>query len=216
MKKSILILGAGGHARVCADAIQAAGGNVTAFLETDDSLVGKAILGIPIIGQNMALENGERDQTELIIGIGSAGRFDSLARRQEISANLAAKGWSIGGVRHPSAIISSTANVAFDAQLMARSVVQPQATIGSGAIINTAAVVEHDAVVGDGSHVSIGAILGGNVTLGRNVFVGAGGIVRQGVVIGDNVVIGAGATVIRNQQFATTLVGVPARELSTR
>jgi serine acetyltransferase len=53
------------------------------------------------------------------------------------------------------------------------------------------------------------------VTLGDRVIVGTGANIIQGVTVGDDAVIGAGAVVLDDVQAGATVVGVPARPLSS-
>jgi sugar O-acyltransferase (sialic acid O-acetyltransferase NeuD family) len=213
MTKPVFVIGSGGHARVCADALLAAGRKVDGFLENDPQRIGVNLLGIPILDEKKSLERSGRDQIELVLGIGGAGDAASFISRAQIALRLSKDGWRLAGIRHPAAVISPFARIAEDAQVMARAVIQPLANIGSGCIVNTAAVVEHDSIVGEGCHISIGAVLCGAVEIGCQVHVGAGSVIRQGLRIGDNVIIGAGATVVCDQHYPAILVGNPARKL---
>lgn len=213
MTKPVLVIGSGGHARVCADALLAAGRTVSAFLDNDPQRIGANLLGLPILDEAKSLGGSGRDQIELVLGVGGAGDAAAFISRAQMAARLSNDGWALAGVRHPAAVISPFASIAEDAQVMARAVIQPLANIGSGCIVNTAAVVEHDSIVGEGCHISVGAVLCGAVEIGRQVHVGAGSVIRQGLRIGDNVIIGAGAIVVCDHHYAAVLVGNPAREL---
>jgi sugar O-acyltransferase (sialic acid O-acetyltransferase NeuD family) len=212
--RSIIIIGAGGHGCIVADALLAAGCDVLGFVDNDKSRVGETLLGLPILGDDSVLASIDRGNVEIAIGVGGTGAGNGLQIRDRIAEFHRHTGWTIAGVRHPQSIIAASANVADDAQIMARATIQPMARIGAGAIINTAAIVEHHCLVGANSHVSIGAILCGGVVIGQNVHVGAGSVVRQGVTVGDDVVIGAGAAVVSDQLHASIIMGVPAKEWS--
>lgn len=209
----IIIIGAGGHARVIADALVCAGSAVLGFVDKDNARKGQDMLGLPIMGGEDVLARFDRDAVLLVVGIGSTGHRSSLELRRRISERLCGDGWTLGGVRHPSAIISPAARVAADAQIMAGAIVQVGADIGAGVILNTRAVVEHDSVVGVYSHVSIGTILCGNARIGACSHIGAGAVVRQGISLGDGITVGIGAIVIANHEGGETLVGNPAKEM---
>jgi len=206
----VVIVGAGGHAAVVADALLAAGRAVLGFVDSDPSKVGSHVLGLPVLGDDSALQAHGADAIELVNGLGGIGEASTLRRRAAVQRRLEGEGWHFARVLHPAAVVSVHARLNPGCQVLAGSVVQPLATIGAGAIVNTRAVVEHDAWVGAFAHVGPGAVLCGNVRLGTGAHVGAGATVRQGVTLGDEVVVGIGAAVVRSCS-AGVLVGVPAR-----
>lgn len=211
----IIVVGAGGHAAVVADAIQASGRRVRGFVDADRARHGATVLGLPVLGDDSALGPLDKAHIELANGIGGAGQPGTVGRRERVQTRLEAQGWRFATVRHPTCIVAASASVGEGAQLMSGCVVQPNARIGRGAIVNTRAVVEHDAQVGDFAHVASGAVLCGDVKVGRGCHVGAGATLRQGVVLGDHVVVGLGAAVVADARGGV-LVGVPARRKEVR
>lgn len=213
MTLPFIIIGAGGHASVVADALLAAGEQVLGFTDADASRHGRMLCGLPVLGDDGVLDAYTPQTLALANGIGSVG--DAAGRhvepmRRNVQQRLSACGWQFGGVRHPSAVVSPFARVGEGVQLLAASVVQPGAKVGEHCIINTAAVVEHDVTLGRWVHVAPGAIVCGDVSIGAFSHIGAGAVVRQGVRLGENTVVGAGAVVVRDYAGVNVLVGVPA------
>ncbi len=209
-KPPIIVVGAGGHAVVVADALLAAGRKVLGFVDVDPGRRDTRPFGLPVLGDDLALQAHDPTQVSLANGIGGVGRPADAGLRARVQTRLEGDGWSFTTVIHPSAVVSTHASIGPGSQLLAGSVVQPGAAIGRGAIINTRAVVEHDARVGEFAHVAPGAVLCGNVVIGAGTHVGAGATVRQGVVLGDGVVVGVGAAVVEDFERGV-LVGVPAQ-----
>lgn len=209
--RPVIVVGAGGHGCVVADALLAAGAQVLGFVDEDTARHGGQMLGLPILGGDRALEHHAPGDVHLANGIGGVGSSRAAGLRERVQRKLEARRWVFVGVRHPSAVVAASAQVDDTAQLLAGSVVQPGARIGRGAIVNTRSVVEHDAVVGDFAHVAPGAVLCGNVVVGDGVHVGAGAVVRQGLRIAAGTVIGVGAAVVCDCSGGTW-VGVPARQ----
>lgn len=209
MKAACLIVGAGGHAKVVADALSAAGETIVGFLDQDSSRHGAVVLGLPILGGDEVLDGSDFAEIALINGIGGAGA--DLALRRKVQARLERQGRRFRGVRHPSSIIASSARLAHDVQVFARAVIQAEAEIGAGCIVNTAAVVEHDCRLGAFVHCAPGTLLCGDVWVGDGSHVGAGAVIRQGVHLGPQTLVGAGATVIADDPGGGRLLGVPAR-----
>lgn len=212
MTARILVVGAGGHGRVTADALLAAGENVAGFLDNDSTLKGREVFGIPVVGGDEALDDPLFQDCLLANGIGGVGQPASTRRR--VQERLERAGRVFVGVRHPTAIVSAFAVIDASAQLFASSVIQAGARIGKGSIINTAAVVEHDCDVGPFTHCAPGSLLCGGVVIDEDSHVGAGAVVRQGIHLAGGVLVGAGAVVTRDYAGLGPLCGVPAREKS--
>lgn len=208
----VIIIGAGGHGVVVADALLAAGHVVLGFTDPDVHKQGTVLCGLEILGaDDVVLAPSDRETVLLVNGIGGTGGAGRGLRRR-VQEALEQQGWRFAGVRHPSAVVSPFARTASTAQILARAVVQPFAQLGEGCIVNTAAVVEHDVRIGAYSHIAPGAVICGSVTLGENVHVGAGAVVRQGTALGENVLVGAGAAVVDDAVAGACLLGVPARQ----
>jgi sugar O-acyltransferase (sialic acid O-acetyltransferase NeuD family) len=209
----VIIIGAGGHAAVVADALLAAGQQVIGFVDNDAARRGQSVCGRPVLGDDTALASFDTTNVRLANGIGGT-RGEGL--RAAVQRRLEGAGWHFVTVRHPSAVASPFAQLGAGVQLMAHSVVQPGARIGAGCIVNSAAVVEHDVQLGPYVHVACNATLCGGVSVGAGSHVGAAAVVRQGVRLGDATVVGAGAVVVNNFLGGGTLVGVPARPLHSK
>lgn len=210
MKPPILIIGAGGHASVVADALLAVGEKLLGFLDTDPVRHGSAVCGLPVLGDDRVLERYEPNAIRLVNGIG--GTHDTSARRA-VQQRIEECGWRFASVCHPSAVVSRFARVDESAQLLAASVIQANASIARGCIVNTAAVVEHGVWLDTWVHVAPRAVVCGDVSIGASSHIGAGAIVRQGVRLGEHTVVGAGAVVVRSFDGGGLLVGVPARHV---
>ena len=215
MTRPLIIVGAGGHASVVADAVLAAGESVLGFTDLNSACHGTTVCGCPVLGDDTILDDYDPGSVLLANGIGTTGSGRDRLRR-EIHARLVAAGLEFVTVRHPASVVSRFASISPGAQLFASSVIQAGATIGQGAIVNSAAVVEHDARIGDWTHIAPGAVVCGGVRVGHRCFVGAGAVVRHGLSLGDDTVVGAGAVVLQDFPAGGTLIGVPARQISTR
>ena len=187
----VVILGAGGHARVIADIIEAEGNKVIAFLDDDLSI---ADVKGPISDYK------KYPNAEFVIGIGSVDAREELSK-------LPVK-WHTA--IHPSAIISKSVKIGEGTVVMHRVVINARTSVGRHAIINTGAIVEHDNKISDFAHISVGVNLGGTVSVGKRSWIGIGSTVKQSVVVGDDVFIGAGALVIKDISKPGTYIGVPA------
>lgn len=207
-----IVIGAGGHAAVVADALLAAGTEVLGFTDTDTALHGSMLCGLPVLGDDRALLDHDPGAVWLANGLGSLGN-QAQPLRQRVQEHLESQGWRFCQVVHPGAIVSRFARLGAAAQVMAGAVVQPGASIAAGVIINTRAVVEHDADIGAWSHVAPGAVVCGQAVIGSGSHVGAGAVVRQGLHLGAHTLLGAGAVAVADFSGDGVLIGVPAHPL---
>jgi len=211
---ALLLLGAGGHARVVAETALATGRfSSIAFL--DDRRSGSDQLpdplGWPVIGPfSAAFDPQIRHQfPEALVATGKA------AVRLQWLPRLAAAGYELPAVIHPTAWVSPSSQLGAGSVVFAQAAVQSQAVIGSGAILNTGCSVDHDVQLGNGVHICPGARLAGEVQVGDRSWIGIGASVIQQICIGVDVTVGAGAAVVRDLPDGVTAVGVPARVLHT-
>jgi UDP-perosamine 4-acetyltransferase len=197
---SLIVLCAGGHARVIIEALLSRGIRPVAVTDNDATRIGEAVRGIPITGSDTELLKMSADSVELANGLGNrASRTDSgLSGRRALFGRFSALGYKFPAISHASAVIASDARLGDGAQVMACAVIQPAAQIGRNALVNTHAVVEHDCVVGDHVHVAPGAVLCGGVSIGESAHIGAGAVVLMGVRIGARAVVAAGAVVAKD------------------
>ncbi|MEI7967450.1 MAG: NeuD/PglB/VioB family sugar acetyltransferase [Betaproteobacteria bacterium] len=209
----VIIVGAGGHAVVVADALLAAGRTVLGFVDGDPAKLGTWVLGLPVLGDDAALNSHRDCGIELVNGIGGPGTTSSAGQvtlRRRVQHRLSALGWTFAAVRHPGAIVSPSAELGPSAHVLAGAVVQPCAQVGDGAIVNTRAVIEHHTHVGVFAHIAPAAVLCGEVWVGEEAHVGAGAVVRQGIHLAARVMVAAGAAVVRDVHEGV-VAGVPAR-----
>jgi len=206
--KKVVIIGAGGHARVIAEILRLSGKcEIIGLL--DSALVGKKIGEFSVLGGDKLLPRLRADGVTLaFIGVGGTG--DNLPR-MKIFERTSALGFNFANAIHPSAIISTSVKFTQGIAVMACAVINPDAVIGDNVIINTGAIVEHDCQIRAHVHISPGAVLCGGVRIGIGAHVGAGATIRQNISIGEYAVVGAGAVVVKDVPAHSIVAGVPAR-----
>jgi sugar O-acyltransferase (sialic acid O-acetyltransferase NeuD family) len=205
----IIIVGAGGHARVVADVIRLAGAyRIRGFLDSQhperhgERYEGGEILG----GEELLAGLREKGVSHAAVAIG-----DNEARLRVYNA-LQQHGYEVPALVHPAATVAASVQIGAGSVVFAGTVINSATTIGRAAIINTAASIDHDCVIGDAVHIAPGAHLAGAVTVEHGALVGVGAAVRPGIKIGRNAVVGVGAAVVSDVAAGTTVIGVPARE----
>ena len=199
-REPVVVLGAGGHAKVVIATLRSVGETVVAILDDDPTTWGRELLGVPVRGEMAALaDHGNR----AVIAVGSN------TARAAIAAKFPAVAWVT--VVHSSAVIAEGVRLGPGTVVFAGAVIQPDTVLGAHVILNTLASVDHDCVVEAFCHLAPGVRLAGDVRIGRGAFLGIGAAVIPGRRIGAAAVIGAGAVVVRDVEAGATVVGVPAR-----
>lgn len=205
---SLVLIGAGGHARVAIASARAGGEyNLVALLDDRRSKLPSELDGVPVVGSvdRDVLRSLDADRAFIAIG-------DNAARLRIAETLDGVLPWAT--IVHPRAWVAPTARIADGVLITAMVVVQPGAIVERHAILNTGCSVDHDSHVGQFAHIAPGAKLCGNVMIGDGALVGTGASLIPGVVVGKGAVVGAGAAVIANVPAGATATGVPARVLA--
>jgi UDP-perosamine 4-acetyltransferase len=209
----LIIIGAGGHARVLVEALRQYRSDILGFVTQDREDASGVMTGIPRIGNDRDLHARGPAGILLVNGVGSVANPD---RRRAIYDDFHRAGFAFATVVHPSALVASDVAIGEGTQIMTSCVLQPGVRIGVNAIVNTGAIVDHDTIIGDHAHIAPGVCLSGGIIVGDSAHVGVGATVIQGIRIGDGAVVAAGAVVTADVLAGTTVMGVPARAKSSR
>jgi sugar O-acyltransferase (sialic acid O-acetyltransferase NeuD family) len=195
IKHSIILIGAGGHARSCIDVIEQQGKYQIAGLIGMPYEVHTQHLGYSLIGTDNDLpELAKAYQYALI----TVGQIQTAEHRIRLFQQAIQLGFQLPIIIAPTAYVSRHATLGDGSIVMHGSIVNAGVIVGNNCIINTRALIEHDATVEDHCHISTGAILNGDVTVGTGSFIGCGSVIKEGVAIGKGCLVGMGLTVRNN------------------
>lgn len=201
----LLIVGAGGHGKVVAEAALASEQWLDiAFLDGHFPELSR-VLDWPVIGKDTDADRFLRGYPEIFVAIG-----DNKLRLRFIES-FQNTGFVLPSVVHPMTWVSPSALVGAGCLLVAAAVLNAGSVLGQGCIMNSGASVDHDCSIGDGVHLSPGAHVGGDVVIGARTWIGIGATVRNGIRIGADVMVGAGAAVVGDLPDNRRALGVPAR-----
>lgn len=198
--RSVVLIGAGGHAKVVISTLQAAGYSVEAIFDDGPEKWGHELMGAPIVGPISELADiGSR---LALIAVGDNRARKSLAEQFALE-------WV--GVVHPYAYLHPSVQIGPGTVVLAGAVIQPDTHIGSHVIVNTGATIDHDCKVRDYVHLAPGVHLAGGVRVGEGAFLGIGSVGAPGIEIGAWTTVGAGGIVVDNLPSHVVAVGIPAR-----
>jgi UDP-perosamine 4-acetyltransferase len=209
MEHPVIVLGAGGHAKVLVDTLLRLKADIVGLVDTAPDGP-RSLLGVPVVGGEETVRRYRPEEIRLVNGLGSVG---STAKRAGIYQKFQGQGYRFATVVHPAAIVGREVTLADGVQIMAGAIVQPGCTLGENTIVNTGARLDHDCRVGAHVHIAPGATLSGGVTVDDGAHIGTGATVIQGLSLGANCIVGAGAAVLKDVAPNATVAGVPAREV---
>lgn len=184
--KKLVIIGASGHGKVCADIARMCGYGEILFLDDDprrDFCAKYRVVGT---------KNDYRTYVDTADFFVAIGRSEI---RQRIMEEIEEGDGKLAVLIHPDAVISSDVTIGKGTVVMAGVIINADTIIGRGVIVNTASSVDHDCVISDYCHVSVGVRLSGTVNVGLHTWVGAGAVISNNIDICGNCIIGAGAVV---------------------
>lgn len=207
--RPLVLLGAGGHARVLAALARAAGHPILGVC--DPVLAASDVAcweDMDVLGDDHALDQLAPDRVALMLGV---GQLTSGNLREKLYATWRARGYAFPVLVHPTAWVAPGVMLSDGVQVMAGVVIQPGCEIGENSIINTRAGIDHDCKIGRDVHVAPGATLCGSVTVEDGAFIGAGATVIQGLRVGERAVVGAGVTLVRKLANKMTILGAANR-----
>lgn len=210
MSKSLIFLGAGGHAKVLMEIALQQSFDIQSVIAPEKPN-GLQFDGVPHFAFDDEICHHSKEAVELVNGLGSLPLQKN--RRIELFIRFSALGYSFATVLASTAIVSSHALLNEGVQVLPGAIING-CEIGTNSIINTGAIIEHDVKIGRHCHIAPGAVLCGNVHLEDNVHIGAGATIIQGVSIGKGAVVGAGSVVTKNLMAHS--VHYPARSFIQR
>lgn len=209
MKDAVIVLGAGGHAKVVIEILRASGYQVGFCVGGEDSpdeCIGVAVLR----GDERLVQLRNEGYRKIFPAIGSN------MIRERVSDYARSLGYELVNAISPHAHVSPSARLGSGVAIMGGAVINAESQIEDLAIINTGAVIDHDCRIGMGAHIAPQSGLAGNVCVGSRAFLGIGCKVIPTMIIGNDSIVGAGGVVISNIPAGVVAVGVPAKIIKSQ
>lgn len=209
LRKNIIIFGAGGHAKVIIDLIEAS--NIFTIIGIMDNKLskGSVFCGYPILGLDESLPV-ILDNFSVFGGLVAIG--DNASRQSVVSRILAiVPEFRFVNIIHPSAIISKSVKMGLGNVIMPGAVINTSTEIHNHTIINTSVSVDHDCRVGDFVSLCPSVTLAGNVVIKDHCFLGMCASIAPNCTVGSHSIIGAGSIVLNDVPSQVKSFGIPSR-----
>ncbi len=194
MKKKLLIIGAGGHAKSCIDIIESSTNFKINFVLGKKKEINNKILNYRV---NL-IEDDLKKIKGIQYGIVGIGQIKNSKRREYFYRLLKSSKIKIPKIISKNSYVSKYTNIGDGTVVFHNSMINADVKIGVNCIINSKSLIEHDVIVNDHVHISTGANINGGCNIGDGCFIGSGAILKEGVTVGKNCVVGAGVILKNN------------------
>jgi UDP-perosamine 4-acetyltransferase len=204
--EDVIIVGAGGHAKVVIELLRQSGFNVAYCISGEGGQ--EECLGIPILVGDAWLDSLRAEGFHRAFVAIGANRA-----RLRMAGVLKKLQYELVNAISPFALISPSARFGVGIAVMAGAIINAEAEIGDLAILNTGSSIDHDCRIGQAAHIAPQCALAGMVTVGEGGFMGIGSCAIPEVSVGKWSIVGAGAVVIKDIPDSVVAFGIPARQV---
>ena len=195
MKKKILIIGAGGHARSLIDVIETTKKFKIVGLINNGKSKKKIFDKYKILGSDFQINKMKKYSKLVAIGIGQIKDPKKRIYAYELLKKFSFK---MPTICSPKSYVSKYSLLEEGTVIFHGAIINAGAYIGKNTIINTRAIIEHDVKIGNHCHVATNTTLNGGVVLGKNSFVGSNAVIKENIKIGNNCIIAANTFLKKN------------------
>lgn len=163
MKPKLIIVGAGGHGKVVADALD---------LDNNYEILGFVDGLVPVgtvVFKNYKVIANQNDLNSLV---GKAEYAIVAVGNNEIRKKIADElknNFKPITIIHSTAVIGSDVLIGEGTVVLANAVITTNSRIGNNTIVNAGVIVDHDCVVGNDVHLSVGTVVGSNTVIGSGI-----------------------------------------------
>ena len=206
MKRSLILIGGGGHCKSVIEVAESAGYEIKGILDMPDE-VGKEVLpGHKVIGTDDEIPQYV-EKCDFVITVGF---IKNPALRIKLYNKVKAAGGRLATIIASTAHVSKYAELGEGTVIMHQAFVNAGAKIGDNCIINTFVNIEHDAEVGNQCHISTGTMVNGECKIGENCFIGSQSVCANCIEIASDIIVGAGSVVRKSIRVKGIYAGNPA------
>ena len=204
----VIVVGAGGFGRECAEVIRICPQlELAGFVDDNAALHGQELLGAKVLGPVSMVHDVD---AQVVVTIGNPTNYGV---RKRIVDELGLDDARYATVVHPDVEVVPSVSIGVGSVITKGCVMTSQVAVGRHVVMMPNVVLTHDDVVDDYVTFGAGVCVAGGVLIEEGAYIGSSSAVREGLTVGARAMVGMGAVVTRNIPAETTWVGVPARQL---
>ena len=180
MKKSLILVGGGGHAKSCIDVVESEKKFKILGILDNSKKIGTYVGKYKILGKDKDILKYKRFSNNILI---SVGQVNNNQIREKIFKRYKKIGFKFPIIISPFARVSKNSKIEEGSIIHHNVVINSGVLVGKNCIINTNAIIEHDSVIKNHTHISTSVTVNGNVEVGKNTFIGSGSILKNSTKI---------------------------------
>jgi sugar O-acyltransferase (sialic acid O-acetyltransferase NeuD family) len=209
--RRLLIVGAGGFGReVLGWALEQQKHQrewiVAGFLDSNPLALNGYNVPYKILGDPNTFVTADNDRFICAIG--------DPATKLRVAGQVRSHGGRFVNLIHPTAVIGPDCSLGEGCIICPNAVLTTHVRLDSFVTVNVGACVGHDAQIGTGCTLSPHVDINGHAVVGEGVFLGTHASILPSAIVGNYAIVGAGSVVLRKVQPRTTVLGVPARQVT--
>ena len=211
MNKAI-IYGAAGAAKIFYYDVKNYGDiEIAAFCVDRRYRIADEFCGLPIVDFETVTDVYPIDEYKMFVLCG----YSRMRERETMYLKAKAKGYTLGNYISPRAAVDTIPVMGDNNIIMANSYIGFNGKMGSNNIIRQNVYLGHEFTLGNHNIISAGCVFGGNTTIKNLSFFGLGATGKNGLIFGEEALVGMGSNVVRNVPDWATVLGNPAKVIST-
>ena len=192
----IIIIGAGGGAKMCIDALNTSEEFKVVGLLDDNVEIGKVVLGVPVVGNIKSVNKLlEINICNFVIAFGV---LEKRKVRFELYNSLKKIGCKFPNIIHPKSIVEKSVELGEGNVILGGSNIGSCVKIGNLNYVNNNTLISHDCLLKDNIHVAPGAVLASSIEIESHVLVGMNVTIYYGLKIGESSTILNGLIINNN------------------
>lgn len=205
-----IIIGAGGYAKEIYFLLNNSAYDVIGFIDDSLSLLGKKVLGKPVLGNRQYLEN-IKEETAVFIGVASP-----IVRKNFYEDSQKNKYIIYPNIVSPYALVGKNIDMGIGNVIMPYTTFTADISLGDFNMVNLHSTIGHDTKIGNYNTIFPSVNISGNCVIGDMNEFGIGTKIIPNLSIGTNVITGAGSVVIDDLKDFTKNVGVPTQIIKNK
>nr|WP_294168565.1 NeuD/PglB/VioB family sugar acetyltransferase [Clostridium sp.]MDY2630708.1 NeuD/PglB/VioB family sugar acetyltransferase [Clostridium sp.] len=186
--ENLLIIGAGGHGKVVAEAAELENKYKKISFLDDNANIDK-VYNFEVVGRTNQYRNFKSTYKYAFVAIGN-----NEVRLRFIDM-LIEEGFVVPNIIHPKASLSKYSKIDIGTVILSGAIVNVDCFIGKGCILNINSVIDHDSIIGKGVHISSGAVVRSMVKIGELSTIKARACITEGKNIEKESIIESGSII---------------------